>query len=1149
MKKLLSFLLSVVIIFGLFCLPYNIAFAAKPESLITDGSFEAAPIGKYFYWGLNNWYGNNFAADGANWMVGSVTDERAFSGGQSLKISSVRWWSFIKTVEVEKNTDYTYTFYAYLPEGANTDLEYAGIRYVAAATSSFYQSSSGFSETPFTMDYYDGYTGAKNPKANVYGKWTRIDFNFNSGSNSTVRLIVGFSALADGSNYVYIDDMSLYKTTDCKDYSANLFSNGNFNDTSDFLAGSYEFSFKNFKGFVNNESEPMSVINDSSLTSYKNNTSAISLKMNSGGNFIMWSKNTYALKENTTYKAEFLVKTSNLTRLKAYIYEPTYTNRLNALSFKESPLEGQNIYSYKYDAGEDTANSPYRKTRVARSDLSFTWKVNSTTLNSDGSSMVQTPLNSDPSSTYGGGGWITVSATFTTSSGNWSYSGTGSGANNLPYAANISIGLGSADQTQSGEILIGGMSLKEYRNYEENIASGIKYTGSSIGVRGVPCLTFNTQINKELLNQFYTSYTIEEVGALALKTKYLNGGTLSLDGKYTYGGKTRAPKSAILYNQSYSFPKDGNLRVVLSNIMSSDYNSEYSYRPYVVLSRGKEEILLYGDQHSASLADVSLYAINAKKANGNFVEHEETRNLIEERFLSLLSSNDLAVNNGNIINDEFFGMNWAVYHGTTYMDSSCGRKYTEAQAQKEFDRLVDSGITGVRTIFRSTWMHPINQTFSGWNFDTNNMNAFYKWALEMQKRDIDIIITAGWLLTWYAREEYTEALWYDETPYLHGDGEDYYGESDGVDFTGLTDNEIRLKKASLRYGEWVRQALEAFKERGINNVKYVLCFTEPSTQQVANQTAGTPANKLGKEAVEYVAMVTGLHEVLTKHGVRDTVKIIGPNQATGINGESIILMEYCLEQLKNTGAIDIYTAHSHPSTANLSYSDFYIPDAAWNYFEYVMKDYKDAINRQSYTGKFLFDEFTGGGPYDIPLESSYFGVQTIAGAINLMKNGADGICRWNIFDQLWPNSTSTSAEFQNGIHVTGMAPSFFVSEVPRNQYYAVSLFTKYIKGLTNVVDCGTYRLNDNIYYVTLTDNNGAITTAVVNTGHTPCYFNLKYANSLNNTIMYRHIFDGHSSTPTAAAILPKTDKILRVNTEIKDVVSPGSMIIYTTNSN
>ena len=211
-----------------------------------------------------------------------------------------------------------------------------------------------------------------------------------------------------------------------------------------------------------------------------------------------------------------------------------------------------------------------------------------------------------------------------------------------------------------------------------------------------------------------------------------------------------------------------------------------------------------------------------------------------------------------------------------------------------------------------------------------------------------------------------------------------------------------------------------------------------------------------------------------------------------------------------------------------------------------MKEYNEVMQRQGYLGTFLYDEMTGGGDVTDPKESAWFGIQAVVGAINIMRNGADGIMRWNIFDQLWPNSTSNNGEFREGIHVTGLAPSFFESYIPRNQYYSFSLFTKYIKGLNKVVNCSENKVGDSLYYIVLEDDAGNLTAVVVNTAQVPQYFNLKFNSSLNNLVLRRHMFEYTSSNPTEEAVLAGVDKIIRVNNEIKDVIPAGGLMIYTT---
>ena len=89
---------------------------------------------------------------------------------------------------------------------------------------------------------------------------------------------------------------------------------------------------------------------------------------------------------------------------------------------------------------------------------------------------------------------------------------------------------------------------------------------------------------------------------------------------------------------------------------------------------------------------------------------------------------------------------------------------------------------------------------------------------------------------------------------------------------------IRSKRmiiASLRYGEWMRQALEAFKANGVYNVKYLLAFTEPGRKDDPKQDEIDPYFCYP----QWTRLVQGLHDALTAAGIRDDYKIIGPNQS------------------------------------------------------------------------------------------------------------------------------------------------------------------------------------------------------------------------------------------------------------------------------
>ncbi len=1134
MRKSIAAVLAFAIIFAFLPVPHAYAEQTAAQNLIEDGDFESIPLGRYVYFQDGEWMGDGFSSS-TEWVSGTVVNDRSYSGNRSIKVHAT-YQTFDKTVSLKKNTDYTYIFYYYLESGANTKLDYI----CAVDPDSVHNGGNGrWTIAPFKYLYYDG---SKNTPAiaTVNDKWTKVVFNFNSGDMEEVKLCIKYHTGA--SVQIYYDDFQLYETSAYTTLSENLIDNGELSSINNFSSGGGTFGFDGFSGRFSSGS--VSAAYDASFPNgIKNNKNTVNISLNSGS-FQMWSKDTYMLKENTEYEVSFYVKTDNMSGVKAFIYEPVFTDRLNRSGQQSSsPIEGGNIYSYEYDGGADTENPPYRKTRIARDDVIYDYFIAGVPLETTAASMMYTRKDNvsfDPSEEYGEGGWVEIKATFKTGSGSWSYSGEGAGAQELPYAANVALGLGCIEQSGRSSISIGGMTLKEVTANVKDIAPGVYYKGASIRTTGSQALRFKTEISRQVLATEYPEYEVVECGAVVIKSEYLGEAELIKGGSYGTGGNKKSITSTLWKQGDGEFPQDGIFTAALINIASSDYNKPYSFRPYIVLKNGGSEKTLYGITQSASIAEVSLAALNAKNTDQTFMEPSEIRKLIEERFISRLTPETLRVYNSRSPHiDEFYGFNWTVYHAMTFMDDAYGRNYTDEMAKIEMDRLKDSGIKVCRTIFRSTWAGGTGSSFTGWNWDSEEMQAVYKWARELEKRDIDVMLNVGWQIDSIATPG-DSGNWYIETPYITGVGSDYYGESNGADMSGLTSEQQRMKRAALRYGEWASQALEAFRARGINNVKYMLAFTEPSRQFADGST--TPAGPL---AAQYLTLVEGLDEMLTKHGLRGSVKIIGPNQGSTDYGEGSLL-DYALKNINKRSTIDIYSQHFYPPSMGLSKNNLFAHEDFWLVCDEIYTTYNNVLKANNYNGIFLADEFMAiGGRPPLGLEGSFMGTQTVVGVINAMKNKVNGVLSWQIFDQLWVNQTNTAGEFENGIHAVGTAPSLLESYVPRNHYYAISLFTRYISdGNVKVLQCD-FKTGTNLYYAVTETSDGDITIAAVNTGENPEYVCFSFDSALNRTFN-RHMFDPASVYPTEEAKLAGIDKTFAVEKTLKDVIPSGGVMIYTT---
>ncbi len=577
---------------------------------------------------------------------------------------------------------------------------------------------------------------------------------------------------------------------------------------------------------------------------------------------------------------------------------------------------------------------------------------------------------------------------------------------------------------------------------------------------------------------------------------------------------------------------DGSESILVTGIADDKVDKKILFKPYAILSNGKK---LYSYYVTSSVLDVLMEIVNNKVKDEQFVENEETVNKITELAKQSDSIYALPVyNDKGIYGETISAMNMGVYHLTAYMKDDAGRQYTQKMIDDEMDRLEHIGITAVRSMFRSTWAAPEDEEFCGWNWESENMRAMYKAAKDVKDRGIDIILTCGWLIDYYAFDE-LPYVWYRDHKYLRGDGEDFYGESDGVDFTGLNDHEIRIKKASLRYGEWVSQGIKAFFDRGLDNVKYALVFTEPRWNLYTFPTWSQ----------DYVEMVIGLNQKLKEHGLRDKIQIIGPNQSPiSSTDKSKILLDYVLKHIPDKNMIDIYSSHTGFGITGMNPMDCAsIPDAAYDFLDVAFKNLQSLI-RENGCDKNLFSDELFVGEKDFPLDKRrHQGPLVVNNAIAAIKHHIYGISYWSIFDQLWPNSHSETVEFRDGVHCTGMANDLKYSYVPHIEYYAVGLFGRYVKGLNQTIETD-FKVGRELYYTMLTNEDGIITVAVANTGITAKAIDLEFKKDINQQLN-RHMFGGYITVPDERGKLAGIDKTFDVKDHLFDVIPACSVVIYT----
>ena len=127
-------------------------------------------------------------------------------------------------------------------------------------------------------------------------------------------------------------------------------------------------------------------------------------------------------------------------------------------------------------------------------------------------------------------------------------------------------------------------------------------------------------------------------------------------------------------------------------------------------------------------------------------DDEEIEDPEEEVFLEA----NLKLNNASTpLQSSFLGFN-AVYHAYTFRSDKYHRQHSERTAQAELDAAKKSGIHIARTYVDSQMLWDAAR--KKLDYDSDSMQALYRWCGELKKRDIDVLVNY-----WYAfREIYGE---------------------------------------------------------------------------------------------------------------------------------------------------------------------------------------------------------------------------------------------------------------------------------------------------------------------------------------------------------------------------------------------------------
>ena len=1090
---------------------------------------------------------NGICYDDGTWADRvTVTTDAARTGTKSILLNSFHHCTYKQIDNLKPYTQYTLTYYFNMVATGASD--YLESSYIVDGSVEGKNVFSKATNPYFDVAKFDSTTGSC-----AAGEWKKVKHTFFTGSSTSVKLLIFYrnEPVDNVRPPMYIDDVSLVE---------------------DPLASPAEYYNEDFS---NNSVANWKAINDG-LNLYHNDGK---LYLNATSTFKRVQNAPFFAKKGATYTINFTFNFANLT------------SEGNYLNFSLTTAKGM------------TAETGYYVQNSGESDFKAVLTQGSKTLDitkyyNDGIYSNTCIQHKGLSNGINAANDIKIALSFKANK-------------NTPVFLNMWI-------NGTGTYSVDDLTVTEDTSGLELISLASKYavstSGTAIRTEGVQGLRYKTKLDKRLLtNDMYYGIRVIEYGTIAAKSAYVGNAELILDGEYDYDGVTYGVKTGVAYSLNGGvdkvFAEDNSsldFTGVLTNIREEYYNTDYTVRAYFkYVDKNGNSGVFYADQNNIAIYPVSKAAYSARNEKGDFAESATIRAYLYENIISKYTDKIIKVNNdSNPVYSNFQGIRSTVYHGVTFFPDSHGRTYTDAQAATEMDRLVDTKVDNVRTRFDSNWMW----TDSGWDWNSTKMNAFYKWGKMLQDRDISITIQAGWhlydFICFYNKKFNTGIVdtqdlngtghsSIPEVNYLHGYQADattkataLYGEdakaskieSDARALgLGLNDDEYKhYSVAAARYGEWIKQGITALKAHGVNNVEYVLPFTESGDNNAKDEIYSYD---------EWIVMTMGLNNALKDAGLRNSVKFIGPAQSIYAYQNRLSMIEYIYSKISKSSEyknmIDINAMHQYTRpNAEAGYPNtVYDPEASYSMAEENFTYYDEVLTNSGVRNQeFWCDEYFAHSPdakwwNDVGMQMTQFAAGLTAG----INNGVNRFLTWQMFDCLWDSERThglgihdNSNEFSGGIHAVGTCPSLvhvdgktcpngpscpctanynISSYVPRTTYYGINLIGKYMNNenaeVFNAQVIDDAEENGGIYVSAIKNDDGKTVILVVNTNDIITNVDVQFDNE-NVSSLKRYTYDPNEIVPTAEAKSLPSDKTiaLKGSSSFADIIPAQSFAIY-----
>ncbi len=477
--------------------------------------------------------------------------------------------------------------------------------------------------------------------------------------------------------------------------------------------------------------------------------------------------------------------------------------------------------------------------------------------------------------------------------------------------------------------------------------------------------------------------------------------------------------------------------------------------------------------------------------------------------------------NANPVQSNFGGFN-AVYHAYPYRSDDFGREYTTKMAEYEIERAANSGISVARTMYdmNLAW----DTKTKTWNWDSEDMNAIYKFCQELDKYGIEVFLS-HWESNQYL---FTSYHWSDPTP-------------DGVQNNCHEGIRVEGDQAATleKFGQFMADSVIQLHARGCKNVTSISIATEPGAWWEDDWGDATlmPAyqEKCAKSQADSLNVVS---KMLKKNGIRQSVDIIGPNAAAGETERTLAYMRAFYKYIDDD-AYDLVSAHRYLGS-DMTSDNYYL----WQEFATDMGEVLDL-------NKFVWDEYNTKPPTADAVtlrRTGHNGVQLALGQIAQMNCGIHSSYLWSLFDQQFPNNYSTNTDsFKDGVQMTGLAPTLLVSSIVYAPYYSFSLAANLVGRKGAKIYRGSDEGAESVYAAMSEGKDGSLNILVATTSIEDVQLTLNFEKSLGGKTFYRHVYDPNTVVCTAEGEMIQPDlKIANVKDSLTDTITPYTVVVYTT---